>query len=74
MPEYKLTYFNGRGMGELIRWIFLYGNMPFTQERVELSEWPERKKGERRLPKLCFCVYGMSLSRLSVPYTLPLLT
>lgn len=44
MPEYKLTYFNGRGMGELIRWIFLYGNIPFTQERVELSEWPERKK------------------------------
>uniref|UniRef100_A0A0N7ZBC2 glutathione transferase n=1 Tax=Scylla olivacea TaxID=85551 RepID=A0A0N7ZBC2_SCYOL len=44
MPEYKLVYFNGRGLGELIRWIFLHGDIPFTDERVEMSEWPEKKK------------------------------
>lgn len=44
MPEYKLTYFNARGMGELIRWLFLYADIPFTEERVEMEAWPEKKK------------------------------
>ncbi|KAG0714706.1 Hematopoietic prostaglandin D synthase [Chionoecetes opilio] len=44
MPEYKLVYFNGRGLAELVRWVFLQGDIAFTDERVEMSEWPEKKK------------------------------
>lgn len=44
MPEYKLIYFNGRGLAELVRWIFLQGDIPFTDERVDREDWPERKK------------------------------
>nr|XP_045584247.1 hematopoietic prostaglandin D synthase-like [Procambarus clarkii] len=44
MPEYKLIYFNARGRAELIRWIFAYGDIPYTDERVEKEDWPEKKK------------------------------
>ncbi|XP_050728275.1 hematopoietic prostaglandin D synthase-like [Eriocheir sinensis] len=44
MAEYKLTYFIGRGLGEVSRWIMHFGNIPFTDERVEEVDWPERKK------------------------------
>ncbi|XP_069187458.1 hematopoietic prostaglandin D synthase-like isoform X2 [Procambarus clarkii] len=44
MPEYKLVYFNTAGRAELVRWIFAYGGIPFTDERIEKEDWPERKK------------------------------
>ncbi|XP_071528345.1 hematopoietic prostaglandin D synthase-like [Panulirus ornatus] len=44
MPEYKLIYFNSRGRAELTRWIFAYGGIPYTDERIEKVDWPERKK------------------------------
>ncbi|KAK7076172.1 hypothetical protein SK128_007052 [Halocaridina rubra] len=43
MPDYKLVYFNARGRAELIRWIFTYADIPFTDERIEMSDWPGRK-------------------------------
>ncbi|KAG7170368.1 Hematopoietic prostaglandin D synthase-like 1 [Homarus americanus] len=44
MPEYKLVYFNAKGRAELTRWILAYGGTAYTDERVELENWPERKK------------------------------
>ncbi|KAG0728186.1 Hematopoietic prostaglandin D synthase [Chionoecetes opilio] len=43
MPEYKLIYFNARGRAELVRWIFAYGDIPYTDERFEMEDWPEKK-------------------------------
>ncbi|KAK7027291.1 hypothetical protein SK128_005166 [Halocaridina rubra] len=43
MPEYKLIYFNAKGTAELIRWIFTHGGITFTDERIEMEDWPERK-------------------------------
>lgn len=42
-PEYKLTYFNCRGRGELTRLIFAKSETSFEDERVEFDAWPERK-------------------------------
>lgn len=44
MPEYKLIYFNLMGRAELTRWLFAYGGIPYTDERIEREEWPEKKK------------------------------
>lgn len=46
MPEYKLIYFNARGRAELTRWIFAYGDIAFTDERFEMSDWPAKKQSE----------------------------
>ncbi|XP_066941846.1 hematopoietic prostaglandin D synthase-like [Macrobrachium rosenbergii] len=43
MPEYKLIYFNAKGRAELIRWIFAYGGIPYTDERIEKDDWPAMK-------------------------------
>lgn len=43
MPEYKLIYFNFQGRAEIIRWIFAYSGIPFTDERIEWEDWPEKK-------------------------------
>ncbi|XP_071528343.1 hematopoietic prostaglandin D synthase-like [Panulirus ornatus] len=43
MPEYKLIYFNAKGRAELIRWIFAYGDIAYTDERIEWCDWPARK-------------------------------
>lgn len=52
MPELKLVYFNARGRAELARWILAYGDMAYTDERIEKKDWPERKKSEFLFP--CF--------------------
>ncbi|XP_042219755.1 hematopoietic prostaglandin D synthase-like [Homarus americanus] len=43
MPEYKLIYFNARGRAELSRWIMAYGDINYTDERIERADWPARK-------------------------------
>lgn len=45
MPEYKLHYFNFRGLGELSRLILHYAQVPFEDIRIDRSDWPELKKG-----------------------------
>ncbi|XP_050728162.1 hematopoietic prostaglandin D synthase-like [Eriocheir sinensis] len=44
MTELKLIYFNAKGLAELSRWMLKYAKIPFTDERVEKADWPERKK------------------------------
>ncbi|KAI8496575.1 hypothetical protein Bbelb_258740 [Branchiostoma belcheri] len=43
MPTYKLTYFNVRGRGELIRLLFAAGGIPYEDVRIEWDKWPELK-------------------------------
>ncbi|XP_042874724.1 hematopoietic prostaglandin D synthase-like [Penaeus japonicus] len=44
MPEYKLIYFNAMGRAEMVRWLFAYGGVAYTDERIEREDWPEKKK------------------------------
>lgn len=52
MPELTLIYYNSRGRAELARWIMAYGDIKYTDDRIERKDWPTRK------PR-------MSLTRLS---------
>jgi len=42
MP-YKLHYFNGRGRGEVIRFLFIVAGQDFEDVRTELADWPKVK-------------------------------
>jgi len=46
--SYKLTYFNGKGRAELVRYIFAQAGVAFEDVRVERSQWPELKPSKRR--------------------------
>lgn len=46
MPEYKLHYFNFRGLGEVARLILHYAEVPFEDVRIERSDWAELKKSK----------------------------
>ena len=40
MVHYKLTYFNGKGLGEIIRLVFALAEQEYEDVRVEFAEWP----------------------------------
>jgi len=42
---YKLTYFDFRGKGELVRLLFAQLGVPYEDVRVQRSEWPAMKPG-----------------------------
>ena len=58
--KYKLTYFNARGGGEIIRLIFAVGNAAYEDERIEKEAWPMRKSGRISVvyPVLCLMIMG----------------
>jgi prostaglandin-H2 D-isomerase / glutathione transferase len=41
-PE-KLTYFNLGARGQITRLAYVFGGIEFEDERLEFSEWPDRK-------------------------------
>jgi len=43
--EYKLTYFDGRGLGEPARLLFKSAGVEFTDVRVDQKDWPTLKAG-----------------------------
>ncbi|KAL5018761.1 hypothetical protein ScPMuIL_004483 [Solemya velum] len=43
MPNYKLTYFNGRGNAELARLAFAVGGKQFEDVRIKIADWPTQK-------------------------------
>jgi len=47
MSQYKLTYFNIRGRGELARLIFATAGVEYEDNRVERPQWPELKPSNK---------------------------
>ena len=43
MPTYKLIYFNARGRGELIRYVFAQAGVQYEDFRVSKEKWAEIK-------------------------------
>lgn len=43
MAEYKLMYFNGKGLAELSRFIFAAADVPYEDFRFEFKDWPALK-------------------------------
>lgn len=43
--SYKLSYFNKRGGGEIIRLVFEAANVDYEDNRLEKAEWLKIKKG-----------------------------
>ncbi|XP_014228121.1 glutathione S-transferase-like [Trichogramma pretiosum] len=43
MSNYKLTYFNFKGLGEPIRMLLTYGGVDFKDHRIEMEDWPALK-------------------------------
>ncbi|KAG8225447.1 hypothetical protein J437_LFUL004448 [Ladona fulva] len=41
--QYKLTYFNGRGLAEPIRLLFAYAKVEYEDVRIEKPQWPSMK-------------------------------
>lgn len=48
-PQYKLTYFNGRGLAEIIRLIFAQAGVDYEDIRIEKDEWPALKESKDKL-------------------------
>ena len=46
MPSYKLTYFDIRGRGEVVRLIFKAAEVEFEDKRVKFEEWGALKACE----------------------------
>ena len=45
MPQYKLTYFNGRGRGETARLLFAAAGVEYEDCRINKEQWATIKPG-----------------------------
>uniref|UniRef100_A0A0N4ZE22 glutathione transferase n=1 Tax=Parastrongyloides trichosuri TaxID=131310 RepID=A0A0N4ZE22_PARTI len=56
IPQYTLTYFDLMGKGEVIRMLFNYAGVKFTDKRISRAEWPAIKEKQPfgQLPVLEF--------------------
>ena len=46
MAKYKLIYFDAKGMGEAIRWLFAASNTEYEDCRLETKAWVAEKPSE----------------------------
>ncbi|GMT12666.1 hypothetical protein PFISCL1PPCAC_5834, partial [Pristionchus fissidentatus] len=44
MPTYKLSYFPGRGLGEVSRQMLHLSGTPFEDNRITMDDWPKHKE------------------------------
>lgn len=42
-PKYKLSYFDGKGLAEPIRWLLSYAGEEFEDVRFTRDQWPSIK-------------------------------
>lgn len=42
--SYKLTYFDGKGRGELLRLAFACAGQEFEDHRIQFADWPSIKE------------------------------
>ncbi len=45
MSQYKLTYFNMPGRGQIARTIFAIADVKYEEIRINFNEWKEKQKG-----------------------------
>lgn len=55
-PVHKLTYFDVSALGEVTRFLFRYGGIEFTDERISSEQWPALKPS-----KFIFYIYLTSM-------------
>lgn len=66
-PAYKLTYFDGKGRGEVIRMAFVLGGVKFQDERISFQEWPALKESKYIYMYVCMIshyflpIYGTTI-------------
>ena len=46
MPQYKLTYFNSRGLAEVARQIFAVAEQDYEDYRLKEGEWDTLKSSK----------------------------
>lgn len=57
MPNYKLTYFNLKGRGELSRLLFAASDVKFEDVRIDMANWNQLKACMRSfLQRSFFCI------------------
>ena len=46
MPKVKLTYFAGRGRGEIARLLLAAGGVEYENVRIPIEDWAKHKEGD----------------------------
>jgi len=62
---YKLSYFEFRGKGEIIRLLFAHLGVAYEDVRIQRSDWPGIKPGKIlhwQFMKACDCVLSLCYS------------
>ncbi|CAH1707715.1 unnamed protein product [Chironomus riparius] len=63
MPEYKVFYFNVKALGEPLRFLLSYGNLPFEDVRISRNDWPALKPSMPMNQLPCLEVNGKKVNQ-----------